>query len=172
MKKILLIIISLFAIITLTGCTTNRIGEKTPHKIINILLDIPMILLLNKIGFPPYLGSLFATMIGLTISELIVAISLRKEFKFKSYKEILDLIRTYEDIVLIGEVNNLDYFRSNGVTCISINDKLEEYNNVVILEKNDWSNEIKYNLYSRTLNDLIIYDMSEIPDGINDLDII
>ena len=59
--------------------------------IINILLDIPMILLLNKIGFPPYLGSLFATMIGLTISELIVAISLRKEFKFK-YKTIVSTI--------------------------------------------------------------------------------
>lgn len=59
--------------------------------IINILLDIPMILLLNKVGFPPYLGSLFATMIGLTISELIVAISLRKEFKFK-YKSIVSTI--------------------------------------------------------------------------------
>ena len=35
MKKILLIIISLLTIITLTGCTNNRIGEKTPHKITN-----------------------------------------------------------------------------------------------------------------------------------------
>lgn len=95
-----------------------------------------------------------------------------QEFRFNSYKEILDLIRTYEDVVLIGEENNLDYFRSNGVICLSIHDKLNEYNNVVILEKQEWSNELKYNLYSRTLNDLIIYDMSEIPDGINDLDII
>lgn len=95
-----------------------------------------------------------------------------KEYKFNSYKEILDLVKSYEDIVVIGDKDNLDYFRSNGVTCISINGKLEEYNNVVILEKSDWSNEIKYNLYSRTLNDLIIYDMSEIPEGINDLDII
>ena len=95
-----------------------------------------------------------------------------KEFKFNSYKEILDLIKSYDDIVVIGDKDNLDYFKSNGVTCISINDKLEEYNNVVILEKSDWSNEIKYNLYSRTLNDLIIYDMSDIPEGINDLDII
>lgn len=95
-----------------------------------------------------------------------------KEYKFNSYKEILDLVKSYDDIVVIGDEDNLDYFRSNGVTCISINDKLEEYNNVVILEKNDWSNDTKYNLYSRTLNDLIIYDMSEIPEGINDLDII
>lgn len=95
-----------------------------------------------------------------------------KEYKFNSYKEILDLIKTYEDVVLIGDEDNLDYFRSNGVTCFSINDELEEYNNVVILEKVDWPNEVKYNLYSRTLNDLIIYDMSDIPEGINDLDII
>lgn len=95
-----------------------------------------------------------------------------KTYKFSSYKEILDLIKLYDDVVVIGDKENLDYFRSNGVTCFDINEKLEEYNNVVILEKNDWSNEIKYNLYSRTLNDLIIYDMSEIPEGINDLDII
>lgn len=95
-----------------------------------------------------------------------------KTYKFSSYKEILDLIKSYDDIVVIGDKENIDYFRSNGVTCFDINEKLEEYNNIVILEKNDWSNEIKYNLYSRTLNDLIIYDMSEIPEGINDLDII
>ena len=59
--------------------------------VINILLDIPMILLLNKYGLPPYLGSLFATMTGLFISELIVAIALRKEFKFK-YRTIVNTI--------------------------------------------------------------------------------
>lgn len=35
MKKVLLIIISLLTIITLTGCTNNRVGEKTPHKVTN-----------------------------------------------------------------------------------------------------------------------------------------
>jgi peptidoglycan biosynthesis protein MviN/MurJ (putative lipid II flippase) len=59
--------------------------------VINIILDIPMILILNKIGIPPYLGSLFATMVGLFVSELIVAISLRKEFKFK-YKSIINTL--------------------------------------------------------------------------------
>jgi O-antigen/teichoic acid export membrane protein len=56
---------------------------------INILLDIPMILLFNKTGIlPPYLGTLIATNIGLFISELIIAIVLRKQFKFK-YKSII-----------------------------------------------------------------------------------
>ena len=67
--------------------------------VINILLDIPMILLLNKIGFPPYLGSLFATMIGLTISELIVAIALRKEFKFKYRTVINTLLKTILGVI-------------------------------------------------------------------------
>ena len=59
--------------------------------VINIILDIPMILFLYKIGIPPYLGSLFATMAGLFISELIVAIALRKEFKFK-YRNIVSTL--------------------------------------------------------------------------------
>ena len=59
--------------------------------IINILLDIPMILLLNKTIIPPYLGTLFATIIGLFISELIIAITLRKEFNFK-YRNIVSTL--------------------------------------------------------------------------------
>lgn len=35
MKKALLIIISLLTILTLTGCTNNRIGEKSPYEITN-----------------------------------------------------------------------------------------------------------------------------------------
>ena len=72
--------------------------------VINILLDIPMILLLNKLGFPPYLGSLFATMIGLFISELIVAISLRKEFKFKYRTIVNTLLKTLLGIIPMGIV--------------------------------------------------------------------
>ena len=57
--------------------------------VVNAILDIPMILLLNKIGFYPYLGTLFSTLIGQLISISIVLISLRKEFKF-NYKSILE----------------------------------------------------------------------------------
>ena len=62
--------------------------------VINILLDIPMILFLNKIGIPPYLGSLFATIIGLVISESIVAISLRIKYKFRYGNIISTLFKT------------------------------------------------------------------------------
>ena len=63
--------------------------------VINILLDIPIILILNKTNIlPPYLGSLIATNIGLFISELIVAISLRKEFRFKYRTIVNTLLKT------------------------------------------------------------------------------
>ncbi len=55
--------------------------------VVNIMLDIPMILLLNKIGFRPYYGTMIATIIGATTSALIILIYLKKEINF-SYKKI------------------------------------------------------------------------------------
>ena len=63
--------------------------------IINIILDIPLILLFNKTGvIPPYLGSLFATMIGLSVSGIVVAISLRKQFNFRYGNILATLTKT------------------------------------------------------------------------------
>ncbi len=72
--------------------------------VINIILDIPMILLLNKIGLPPYLGSLFATITGLSISELIVIISLKKQFKFKYGNIISTILKTILGTLAMGIV--------------------------------------------------------------------
>ena len=55
--------------------------------IINALLDIPIILLLNKIGFRPYVGTIIATLIGLIMSLLIVFLSMKKRYKF-NYKSV------------------------------------------------------------------------------------
>ena len=55
--------------------------------IVNAFLDIPIILLLNKVSLPPYLGSLFATIIGQLVAFSIVLISLKREFSF-SYNSI------------------------------------------------------------------------------------
>ena len=62
--------------------------------VINIILDIPLILLLNKTPVPPYLGSLFATMIGLFISEMIVAMYLKKKYSFHYRNIIATLFKT------------------------------------------------------------------------------
>lgn len=55
--------------------------------LINAILDIPMILLLNKLNFYPYLGSLVATSIGISVSIFLVFRSMKKEFNF-CYKDI------------------------------------------------------------------------------------
>ena len=57
--------------------------------IVNALLDIPLILILNKLNFYPYLGTLIATLIGQIISMLIPLIALRYEHEFK-YRNIIN----------------------------------------------------------------------------------
>ena len=64
--------------------------------IVNTLLDIPLILFLNSINFYPYLGTLFATLIGQIVSMIIPLYVLRKEHEFK-YRDIL---RTLKRIIL------------------------------------------------------------------------
>ena len=44
----------------------------------NALLDVPLMLLCNKIGLPPYYGASFATMLGYTIAIVIVLVALKK----------------------------------------------------------------------------------------------
>ena len=71
--------------------------------IINISLDIPMILLLNKTGIiPPYLGTILATVCGLFVSELVVAIILRKEFKFKYRTIVTTLLKTLLGTIIMA----------------------------------------------------------------------
>lgn len=59
--------------------------------ILNTILDIPMVLLLNKFNFYPYIGSMVSTIISQIISILIALICMKKEYKF-SYKSILNTI--------------------------------------------------------------------------------
>ena len=62
--------------------------------IVNALLDIPMILLLNKLGFHPYLGTLMATLIGQLVSLTIVFISLKREHKFEYIPILKNITKT------------------------------------------------------------------------------
>ena len=59
---------------------------------LNALLDIPLILLFNKIGIYPFYGTITATMIGCSISSIIILSCLKKEFDFK-YKHVLTNLR-------------------------------------------------------------------------------
>lgn len=55
---------------------------------INALLDIPFILLFNKIGIPAYYGATFSTIFSSTLIVIISLNSLRKEFKL-NFKPVL-----------------------------------------------------------------------------------
>ena len=57
----------------------------------NALLDLPLILLFNKIGIPSYLGAIVATIIGYSISIVISLVSIRKKQKEINY---MDAIKT------------------------------------------------------------------------------
>lgn len=59
--------------------------------LVNTILDIPMILLLNKIGINPYYGTILASMIGCTTSYIIVLTYLKKNLNF-NYKLIINTI--------------------------------------------------------------------------------
>lgn len=49
----------------------------------NALLDIPIMLLFDKIGLPAFLGSIVASIIGFSLSVIIGLVSLRKQEKIK-----------------------------------------------------------------------------------------
>lgn len=75
--------------------------------IINTLLDVPMIILLNKIGFYPYLGSMIATIIGQIITITIVLVSLKKEFKFGYMPAVNTLKKMIVPLVIISVLAKL-----------------------------------------------------------------
>ena len=86
--------LSLVISMTLQGMKKYRIVYISTFTglIINTLLDIPMILLLNKLGIYPYLGSMIATIIGQFITIAIALTSLKSEFKF-SYKPVFETFK-------------------------------------------------------------------------------
>lgn len=62
----------------------------------NAMLDIPIILLLHKLGLPAYIGTVIATCIGYTISISIVVKYLKKDMNFNFRKSI----ETFKNILI------------------------------------------------------------------------
>lgn len=86
-KKFKLVIIS-----TLIGLITNAV------------LDIPIILLLHKLGLTPYYGTMIATLIGSSISGIIILSYLKTELNF-SYRGILiSLSKTFVPLLVMSIV--------------------------------------------------------------------
>lgn len=84
---------------------------------INALLDIPLIYLFNALSLPPYYGAITATMIGYTLSLIIVLTALAKteglEYKNTFKRMPLQLLKTFIILVvcfliriLLGNIMN------------------------------------------------------------------
>ena len=93
--------------------------------VLNAALDIPMILLLNKLGLKPYLGTLTASAIGFTVSVIIVFAAMRRKYRFR-YRSVRNtLIRTVITSVIpvaIMVLLRLVFFKDTGyvVTLIEL----------------------------------------------------
>lgn len=70
--------------------------------IVNICLDIPIIILLDKVGLPPYIGSMFATITGVSTSLTIVMVSLKREFHFDYGPIVRALVASIAGTIVIS----------------------------------------------------------------------
>lgn len=91
---------------------------------INTILDIPLILLFNKIGIYPFYGTITATIIGCSVSYIIVFIYLNKKFKF-NYKPIFKtiskiIIPLISMIITLLVFKNILQFNNNLSSIISL----------------------------------------------------
>lgn len=100
----LILILSVFiaAIANLHFVTTSTLQGLSKFKcvyistfagfVINALLDIPIILLFDKIGLPPYLGASTSSIIGNSIAFIIPCIYLKKELNI-NYNKTLEVMK-------------------------------------------------------------------------------
>lgn len=79
---------------TLQGLNKFKLVYKTTiiGFCLNMFLDVPLMLLYNKIGLPPYLGATTASIIGYSSSVYVTLSSLRKEHNLK-YKKTLNILK-------------------------------------------------------------------------------
>ena len=90
---------------------------------INVILDVPLMLLFNKIGIPAFLGASVASIIGYLSSSLIALYSIKKDHKinysdtFKSISKILvPLASMLIVLLLLGLIFKVDL--ADRISCI------------------------------------------------------
>jgi len=67
----------------------------------NAILDVPLMLLYSKIGIPPYLGAISASIIGYVLSVMIAMLSLKKDCGMKYTKVWKTLAKLLVPLVLM-----------------------------------------------------------------------
>lgn len=89
------LLVNIFMIIssTLQGLNKFKLVYKSAiiGVILNAILDIPMMLLFDKIGFPAFLGASVASIIGYSFSSIYALYHLKKEYQWK-YDSTLKVI--------------------------------------------------------------------------------
>ena len=70
----------------------------------NAILDVPLMILYSKIGIPPFLGAITASIIGYGLSILIALISLKKECKLKYRDTIKTTMKMFVPLVVMAVV--------------------------------------------------------------------
>ncbi len=77
----------------------------------NAALDVPIMLLYHKIGIPPFLGAITASIIGYSLSVIIALVALKKDCKLdynKTFKTILKmLLPTIAMIIVVIIIKNI-----------------------------------------------------------------
>lgn len=82
---------------------------------LNAILDIPLILLCDKVGIYPYYGAIFATMMGSVISLSISMRSLRKSMNFR-YKTLLSIcFKSLYSVIIMGIIVYFIKFFIDGI---------------------------------------------------------
>ena len=72
--------------------------------VINILLDIPIILLLNNLGLDPFIGTIIATAVGLIVSIGIILVGANIKYKINyknTFKSLLQIVVASAVMILI-----------------------------------------------------------------------
>lgn len=89
----------------------------------NALLDVPIMLLYSKIGIPPFLGAVTASIIGYCLSIIIALISLRKDCKLNYSSTIKILVKMIVPtllmtivVLILNKVIVIDY--TSKLSCI------------------------------------------------------
>lgn len=70
---------------------------------LNTVLDVPMMLLVDKLGYEPSYGAVLAAMIGYSVSIIISLVVLNKKYGF-SFKETIEKLPSYVISWLVFEV--------------------------------------------------------------------
>ena len=88
----------------------------------NMILDVPLMLLFNKIGIPSYLGALVSSITGYLLSVFIALRSLNKEHDIK-YKDTISnifkmLVPIISLIIVVLLLRNIPYDINSKISCI------------------------------------------------------